>query len=337
MKVLFDGLGSIGRRHLHNLAGLRPGVEVLACRRRGRDSAPLEYPVRAVPSLADGLAEQPDLAVIATPTALHLDAARAVIEAGVPLLLEKPVTDGWAGVVELVCAAEQRNLPVAVGFNLRFHEALQQARQRLLDGAVGRVVSLRASVGQYLPEWHPGEDYRENYSAKRAMGGGAILDLVHEIDLARWFLGPVASVQAMAGQLGDLQLDTEDLAEILLGHRERGLSSVHVDYLRRPARRTLEVLGTEGTLEVDLLTATLRVFEARRNTSWETTLEPWERNDMYRALMRNVLEVLEGRAAPGVGLREGAEVQRLAVAARRAAISGRAVDVTGPIEEWRDE
>src|SRR4030067_387205 len=116
---------------------------------------------------------------------------------------------------------------------------------------IGDPLSARAHWGEYLPGWHPWEDYRQGYSARAELGGGVILTLCHPLASLRWLLGDVKALWAFAGRLRDLSLDVEDNAEIGLRFADSMLGSVHLDYNQRPSAHTLEIVGSQGTIRWD--------------------------------------------------------------------------------------
>src|SRR5262249_48764462 len=117
--------------------------------------------------------------------------------------------------------------------------------------AIGRITSARADVGEYLPDWHPWQDYRASYSGRRDLGGGAVLTFSHELDALCWLLGPPRRLTAMAARTSSLEIDTEDVAEIMLDFESGAIGSVHVDYVQRVPKRSLEIVGEQGTLRWD--------------------------------------------------------------------------------------
>jgi predicted dehydrogenase len=196
MKILIAGLGSIGRRHLRNLRTL--GQEDVVLYRTHQATLPDaelgDLPTFTEQSLA--LDEKPDSVIIANPTALHLDVAIAAAKAGAALLIEKPISDGLAGLGEIQSALNLSGKPAMVGFHFRFHPVLNQVKALLESGQLGKPLSARAHWGEYLPDWHPWEDYRRSYAARADLGGGVVNTLSHPLDYLRWLLGEVESVSA---------------------------------------------------------------------------------------------------------------------------------------------
>lgn len=332
MKVMIAGLGSIGRRHLRNLLalGVSERDEILLYRTGrgalGRDVAcnvssdDWMADLRVETDLQRALDWGPLAVVISNPTALHLDIAIPAAQAGCALLLEKPVSHSLERLDELQAAVQRRSVPVLVGYQFRFHPGLSKLGQLLLEGAIGRPLSAHAHWGEYLPNWHPWEDYRQGYSARADLGGGVVLTLSHPLDYLRWLFGDVQALWAFAGCVGDLQLDVEDNAEIGLRFQSGALASLHLDYLQRPPAHWLEVIGTEGVLRWDNTDGSVK------GQGFCLPAPPgFERNDMFLDEMRHFVDVAQGLAQPICTLDDGIQALRLALAALESAKKGQMI------------
>lgn len=295
LSVLVGGCGSIGRRHVRVLAGL--GVRDL----RACDPVPAqrcalveETPqAKAYESFAEGLAERPDAVFICTPTREHIPMALQALEAGCHVFCEKPLCERPEEANALVDLARVAGKQVMVGLCFRYHAGLLQARRYLEAGRIGRLVSVRALMGEHLPEVRPG--YRNLFSARYA---GAF-DLIHEVDLAIWFAAqPVRDVYCVSGTYSDIGLEAPDLAEILVGFEDRCSASIHLDFFQRPRRRQIELIGTEGVIIVEFARwdrCVVSVYEAALG-AWQHEELSTDRDDMFRAEDREFLEcVAEGR------------------------------------------
>jgi predicted dehydrogenase len=325
------GLGSIGRRHLRNLKRLLPALSVGVWRRQALASGDVELDAlveRFMGSAKEATAFAPDLAVIATPAAFHLDGASALIEQGIPLLIEKPLSHRLDGIDGLIGTARERGLPVAVGYNLRFYWPLLCLRQAVTEGKIGRVVSFRAEVGQFLPDWRRGSDYRSSASARAELGGGVLLELSHELDYARWLLGEVKAVSASLGRLGNLEIDVEDSAEILVEFASGAAGSIHLDMLQRVLARTCRVIGTEGTLEWSWQDHRVRLYTAAAQ-AWTDLYGPGlvDSNEMYLDELRDFLDCLQQHRAPRCTLEDGKRVLQIVDAVRQSAGQRRMIEL----------
>lgn len=315
MKFLIAGFGSIGRRHLRNLLAL--GQEDIVLYRTHQstleDDEIAHFPVET--DLQKALDHQPDGVIIANPTALHLDVAISAAQAGCHILMEKPISHTMEDVPALEKALQQGGGSLLMGYQFRFHPGLRQAKQLLENGAIGDLVSVRSHWGEYLPDWHPWEDYRQSYSARKELGGGVVRTLCHPLDYLRWLVGEVESVWAFSGNLGGLGIHVEDVAEIGLQFDRGVLGSVHLDFLQRPATHTLEMIGNQGTLRWDNADGGVRLYRAARE-AWETFPAPeeFERNHLFLAEMENFIQMIEGKAQPVCSLEDGKRAMELVVA-----------------------
>jgi len=327
MKFLIAGLGSIGRRHLRNLRAL--GEQDILLYRSGHATLPDDeltgLPVET--DLSAALALEPDAVIIANPTALHLDVAIPAAEAGCHILLEKPISHSLDGVEELEKAAKRGGSRILVGFQFRFHPTLQKARELISAGAIGRVLVARLHFGEYLPAWHPWEDYRQGYAARAYLGGGVILTQCHALDYLPWLIGSVESLWAFVGNLGGLGVDVDDTAEIGLRFTDGAIGSIHLNMIQQPPSHRWEVIGADGTLTWDNASGLLRRYLPEKK-DWEEFAVPasFERNVMFLDEMRHFIAVARGEAEPLCTLDDGRRALELALAARRSAQQGQRIE-----------
>jgi predicted dehydrogenase len=336
------GLGGIGQRHLRNLKGLLGDeLEIVAWRQLGRqhvltDTLSVEpgarldelYAITEIDNLDTALRAKPDVAFVCNPSSLHLAVARAAAQAGCHLFIEKPLSHTLDGVDELIDLVETNGLVAMVGYHMRFHPALRMVKSVLDAGSLGPLLAVRLEQGDYLPGWHPYEDYRNLYAVRRELGGGTLLAQIHELDTVCWLYGMPANVFALGGHWTSLEADVEDVTSVLLECRHAGRAlPVHVqnDFVRRPAVRRHEVIGNCGSIAADLLRPEVLVTDA--NTGQTTThhFDGFQRNDMFVDELTHFLACLRGEAIPLVGLREARESLRVAMAAHRSIDSGTVV------------
>ncbi|HVS36731.1 MAG TPA: Gfo/Idh/MocA family oxidoreductase, partial [Gemmataceae bacterium] len=267
-RFLVLGCGSIGKRHLGNLlsagAGEVFGFDVRADR---AEEVRRQYGVTAFTDLEQAFSTRPDVVLVTAPTSFHVPLALQAAERGCHLFIEKPLSHSRDGVDQLLEVIRRKNLITLVGCNMRFHPGLMLVKRLVDEGAVGRIVAVRAEVGQYLPDWHTYEDYRQGYSARKVLGGGTILDAIHEISYTRWLMGPVHSVACFAGKLSHLEIETEDTAAVLVRYASGSLGEIHMDYVQRTYSRSCRVIGDGGTIHWDYVAGEVKVFRAGRK-SW---------------------------------------------------------------------
>jgi predicted dehydrogenase len=328
MKFLIAGLGSIGRRHFRNLIALGEKDIILLRTRKATlpDDELAGYPVET--DIHEALKKhKPDAVVVANPTALHLDIAIPAAEAGCHILLEKPVSDSLDRLDILQQTAQKSGSRILVGFQFRYHPGFVRAKQLIAKDEIGRIISAHVHFGEYLPDWHPWEDYRQGYAARADLGGGVVLTQCHALDYLPWLVGRVESVWGLTGKISDLEVDVEDTAKIGLRFEGGALGSLHLDYNRRPPMHTFDIVGTKGSIKWDLSDGATRIYRADTDQGWETypLPEKWERNVMFMELMIHFVAVARNEAEPSNPLQDGIRVQRLVEAVHESQRSGRIV------------
>jgi len=229
---------------------------------------------------------------------------------------------------ELRDAVQRGGARVLVGFQFRFHPTLSRAARLLAGGAIGRPQAVRAHWGEYLPDWHPWEDFRQGYAARADLGGGVILTLCHPFDYLRMLLGEITALNAFASYGGGLDLPVEETAEVGLRFQSGVVGSVHLNYLQRPPAHHLEIIGSQGTLRWNNADGALSVYRAdsggEGGSGWQTELPPegFERNTLFMDEMRNFLAVVRGEAQPVCTLEDGIRALEIALLARGSAQDG---------------
>ena len=323
MKFLIVGLGSIGRRHFSNLFSL--GKKDLLLYRTHKATLP-DIDFGDIPCFSDldaALALKPDGVIVANPTALHLEVAMAAARAGAALLIEKPVSDSLVGLGDLQSALAQSGKPAMVGFHFRFHPVLNKIKTLLESVQLGKPLSARSHWGEYLPGWHPWEDYRRSYAARADLGGGVVNTLSHPLDYLRWLLGEVEGVSAWIGKLSELELDVEDHADILLRFASGEVASMHLDYYQRPPSHTLEITCENGRICWDNATGEAQVFHAQSGAvSQLVPPEGFERNQMFLEEMSTFVRLCQGETLPHCTLADGIRAQELVLAIKQSASQG---------------
>ena len=340
MKFLIAGLGSIGRRHLRNLIAL--GEKDIVLLRSHRATLPDDelagYPVET--NLAEALKKhKPVAVVVANPTSLHLDVAIPAAEAGCHMLLEKPVSHSLDRLDELQKAAEKSGSRILVGFQFRYHPMLNKARELIQAGALGKVLTVHAHWGEYLPNWHPWEDYRQSYAARADLGGGVIVTLTHPLDYLRFIIGDVDSLWSFNGHLSPLELDVEDVAEIGLRFSNGAIGGVHINYFQRPPVHQLEIVGTGGTLRWDntdgvlysyRMPAEFGDYSANPPAPVIETFSPpqgFERNQLFILQTKHFIELVHGEVQPVCSLNDGVRVMKLVSAVQESQKYGRVISL----------
>ena len=323
MKILLKGFGSIGKRHATNLLALGYDQLVVVTSKaslgEGFDQlisyGTLEEAVR-YHHFSHGF--------ICSPTSHHVDDLRAFLDAGISqIYLEKPVSHTAKDLDQIQSLVRSKDARVQVGFDLHFDPGLTKAKEILDSGVLGKIYSANAFVGQYLPDWRPHEDYRKGMSASQAQGGGVMLDLVHEFDYLRWLFGNPEKIGAFYQKNEALEIETEDVADVLIRFENKVQSTIHLDYHQRKLIRFCIFTGALGTLKWDLAERTLRLT-THDQTEQVFDFSQHERNDRYLAIAKAFMQTPEH---PGLtGLDEGIQSLKMVLGAKQSSEGGMMID-----------
>jgi len=282
MKIGLVGYGSIGKRHTENLLTLGyRNITLFRTSGKGND-----HNLKEIYDFQEFTKEHFDFVIISNPSTKHFQTALPFLRSDTNLLIEKPLVFTEEEEVALESLVERYKGIGMVALNMRFHPCMTRLKEILSSGLLGKAYSARFSVGQYLPDWRPGKDYSTGVSALKKLGGGVVLELIHEIDMAIYLFGsPSSEISSIALKTSDLEIETEDISEILWKSESNTIISVHQNYLSRSYRREIEIIGAEGTIFCDLKASTIRIIGINGAIMAEETI-PFERNDMYLSLMK---------------------------------------------------
>jgi predicted dehydrogenase len=323
--VLIIGAGSVGKRHARNLAALGCRLSAFDLREDRRSEFAAEVPVvRTFERLDEALAtEGLDAAAVCSPTAFHADQAVAALEARLPVLLEKPAAMTQEEARRIAEAAARTSTPVLLGYTWRWWPPLRRVRERLASGAIGAVRHVHCHMSAHLADWHPWERYQEFFMASQALGGGALLDESHWIDLTVWLFGMPLELSARVGRVSSLEIDSDDSVDVLCGY-DRMRVSIHLDLYGRPHEKSIRFTGEEGTL---LWSADPNLIRIGRTDAqvWDDETFTCERNDMFVGVACEFLDVCDGRPPATCTIQDGVDVMTVVDAIRKSSVTGSTV------------
>lgn len=312
MIALVIGCGSIGKRHIGNLLKEKEVSKIFVYSRRADCLKGFSYPGGRVELINDYSGITADFALICNETSSHVSTALKLVKKGMHLFIEKPLSHELKGLNMLKKIVKQKKLKVFVGYNLRFLKAVEYAKDILAGGALGDLCSARIEVGQYLPDWRSGRDYRETYSASRKKGGGVALDLSHELDYMCYLFGPPVKWKTMQANSGALQIDSEDIFEGVYSFPSGLICSVHMDYLRRAKKRMLSLVAVKGELSLDFVTNQIKVnFKKGNKCRIIISKNFFDIDKTYRLEIKDFIHSLKENKPCSVGLNDGERVLKL--------------------------
>lgn len=328
MKILIIGGGSIGQRHLRNLKkiGIKE-IGVVEINKKKIEDIAEKYRVETYKELKNALKEKWDAIFICTPPATHTKIAIIAIKKETPIFIEKPLSNNLRNIKFLIKTIKINKVPAMVGYNLNFHPQLREIKKILKKKLLGKIWGTRAEFGQYLPDWHPWEDYRSGYSAQKRLGGGIILDDIHEIDYLYHLFGKIKKISALAEKISNLKIDTEDYAELTLWFKNGILGEIHMDYLQRIPVRNLKIIGEKGTLIWDIRESELRYFLIK-NKKWHSKkIKNFDFNQTYLKEIKYFLSCIRNHTKPQPDLNRGYEALKIALAAKKSAKLQKAINL----------
>lgn len=285
MKVLIVGLGSMGKRQIRNLK--RAGVTDIIgfdLKSERRAEAEQTYGITTFATFEAGLAAAPDALIISTPPNLHMGYASAGVTAGKHFFAEAGTSTD--GLLQVSALAAKAGVVAAPSCTMRFQPSIKLMKKLITEGRIGKVLTYSHHCGQWLPDWHPDEDYRTFYVSRRETG--ACREIVpFELTWVNWLVGSKANrVAGMKAKLSTLDCDIDDVYHVLLGYEGGVIGHVQVDVLARAPVRHIRIVGSEGTLEWSLTAKKLDLYEVRTK-AWETFAEPAPRVEKGYSEMSN--------------------------------------------------
>ena len=251
-RALIVGCGSIGQRHAQNLRKL--GIEeIFALRtRKGHfQNLPDDLEVVELNSENELKDSRFDFAIISNPSSLHLETVEKISDQVSGIFIEKPFSDKLHGCAETADMLSKKHVVSFVGHNLMFHPAIKGILAFINQSDLGRILNLQCQVGQWLPDWHPYEDYRKAYYARKDLGGGVSSTMIHEIHLATQFAGLPTEVFGVFSGSELLELDVDVCSDLMIRHSSMAVSQIHLDFIQKPLHRSGRISFERGWASYD--------------------------------------------------------------------------------------
>lgn len=332
-RILILGLGSAGQRHLKNFSslgclidGYDPRIDRL---REVKVSHPVDQLYCKYTEVLKGLSRY-DGIVICSPPKFHFEQALSAISNKLFVLLEKPITKELAEAYKLVLAEDcSQGTKVLLGYTYRWLNSVARMRALILSGEIGRPLFVNVVMSGHLADWHPWESYKDFFMASSDLGGGALLDESHFIDLMLWIFGMPEQVFCKVSKNSGLEIETDDNADILLLY-DHGLNiSIHLDIFGRPHEKSIKVVAEGATLNWTSSPNSIR-YSDRADGVWTQEEFYDDRNDMFIGVAREFLDMIDGKVQDELtcNLTDGLAVMRVIEACRESSSTNRVVRLT---------
>lgn len=304
--IAFVGMGSIGKRHLANVCELIESQGDTYTIDLYRSSLNRELPAEVTSLVSnqvlcsDEVKENYDMVFITNPTSMHLHTALKFRDHTKAFFIEKPAFNTFD--VDDSIIAKLDEIPSYVACPLHYNPVLQYIKQNI---DVNKVVSVRAISSSYLPDWRPGQDYRETYSAHSDLGGGVDIDLIHEWDYLTWIFGMPTTCYGVFGKYSKLEIDSNDTA-LYVAKNDHMTFELHLDYYGRKTQRSLDIFTVDDTIHCDIVEGSVTYLKEGKTLNFSN-----DRNEYHLSQIRHFFNIIEGKCANDSNVEHGVEVLKL--------------------------
>jgi predicted dehydrogenase len=320
MKILVIGCGSIGQRHIKNLRSLGyDNIDAVDTDSSNLETVRNDLNVRHC--FTDHISAfkkngHYDAGLVLTPPVSHIPIALDLAKRGINLFIEKPLSNSMERVDDLLIEVEKNNIIAMVGYNQRFTAGIQELKKNIKK--VGKIHFIRAEIGQYLPDWRQSQDYRKNYTARRELGGGILLDGSHEIDYVLWLVNKeVRHISGFQNRLSNLEINVEDCVDIYLRFEDGIVATIHMDMIERGYNRYCKIVGEKGTIKWDFTSKTLSFHDGEHGTDSLEVFDSFDPNQSYVDEMKHFIGCLNNGHKPEPSLQDAVKVLEIVNSVRK--------------------
>lgn len=280
MKVCFVGIGSIAKRHIRNLFEIceERGIDIqIDALRRKNSNISVHIPEHINNTYISGeeLPSDYDIIFLTNPTEYHADMLCRLHNKAKHFFVEKPVAS-LSTIPELKDIEFKDTSVYYVACPLRYNNVIQYIKANIDYSKVNGVRSISSS---YLPDWRPGTDYRNTYSAHKDLGGGVSIDLIHEWDYLTYIFGMPKEVKFLKGKVSNLEIDSDDFA-IYVARYDSLTIELHLDYYGRQSIRTIEIYTDDDTIVGDLINGTVTYLKEGKTINLPEERDSYQKKEL---------------------------------------------------------
>jgi len=330
IKLLIIGCGSIGKRHTRNAIsiGVNPKNIISVDNRQDRLNEVKKMGIKnTFNNLNPALKKNFDVAIVCSPTSMHIQQSIKIAKLKKHILIEKPLDSKLIGSDKLNKITKKNNVTCMIAYIFRFHPGIKLIKNILSKKIIGKVLYFRGEFSEYLPDWHPYEDYRKFYMAKKTQGGGSILDQCHIMDLSHYLLGEFSSVQAANFKISKLEIKADDISEMIVKHKNGAISSIHTDIFGRSHKKYLEIKGEMGNIYWNFYKNEVHLYESKKKKTKIYKKFEKDFNKSYKEELKHFLTSSLKKNKSAIPLKEGISTMKLILAAMKSSKLGKKIKV----------
>ena len=317
-------MGSVGRRHLRILKEIRPEIKITVVRSGKGSGCPEEKLAdKVIFSLFKAIESGIQAAIISSPTSKHIKQANKLAEAGIHLLIEKPLSHSGYGINDLIYLVKKNKIVALIGYVMRHDKAAKKFKDYIDSKLLGELIHVNIECGSYLPDWRPDQNYKTTVSVSEELGGGVLLELSHELDYMRWFFGEMTHVYAQLNNTGILDINVEESADLIFTSEAGYSISVHLDFNRRYVSRKCIIQGANGELIWDAIARKVSWRLIGNNTGED--LFKFQRDDIFKWQLEHFLDCIKNGNKPIVTAKDAGKTVKLIEAAKKSYKVGKRV------------
>ena len=277
MKFLVDGFGSIGQRHVNNLIKLgHRNIIIISKKKEIHKKFPK---LKFFKKLSEGLKLKPNIALICNPTSFHDKSIIACAKASCHLFVEKPVSSNNKNEKKINNLIKKKKLTNMVGYMMRFHPAINKIEQLLKKNIIGKIFNIQSMWGEYLPNWHPKENYKKSYASQKKLGGGVSLTLSHDLDLLKKLFGIPQKIYKLDSNDSNLKLKVDTYSNFLVEFKKNIFASIHLNYLMQKPQRYIRIIGENGEINFNYYKNIISLIKNKSQKTYE--FKNFERNELF--------------------------------------------------------
>jgi len=328
-KILVVGYGSIGKRHVKNLLKF-PNISIIICTKQKFKSQKRK---KFFSTIDECLNEKPSIAFITNESSYHVKTAIKLAKANLHLFIEKPLSNSLIGTNELQKLIKKKKLITQMGCNLRFYPPFKKIKQLIDKKIVGKPISIQVETGSYLPDWHPYENYRKSYAAKKELGGGILLTAIHEIDYLYWIFGEIKEVSSITGKFSNLKINSDDLSVSLIKFKNNLIGELHLDFFQRPYFKRFKIRCQNGIIYWDSNSNLLKIYNINskkwiiKKINKNYNLTSKKSNSMYIDEINYFLNCVNNTKKTFNNFDDGLKVLKIALSIRKASLQRKTISI----------